>query len=156
MIDFDIKLQSVERHLRRKHGSRRILTAGEFLVLISGGQDVLLQLREGWPIVTGRSIAGWDVEPVQRPFIGYHVTNSVDYAQYVHRTGEGPDPLYTQQLLAIRDQVLPPIIERLKQTITETEKYSQPQQAEPGVGISAVLGQAFTQARRLRRLVRRR
>ena len=158
-VDLDIRLRSVERYLRRKHGSSRTLTAGEFMVLVSGGQDVLIQLRLGWPVVTGRSRAGWDVAPVQRPFLGYRVTNGVDYAQWVHRAGEGPDPLWEEQLLLIRDRILPPIVARLKRTIAETERYSQQQQQQQSIFLSAPRQQTasvFSQARRLRRLVRRR
>ena len=160
-IDLDIQLRSVERHLRRKHGEKRALTAGEFIVLLAGAQDVLVQLRQGWPVVTGRSRAGWDVQAIQQPFIGYRVTNSVDYSQYVHRAGEGPDPLWEQQMLAIRDQVLPPVVERLNRTITETERYSQPAQQEAQRSLFLASPQqqvasVFSQVRRLRRLVRRR
>ena len=161
-VDLDIQLRSVERHLKRKHGERRVLTAGEFMVLLSGGQDVLIQLRAGWPIVTGRSRAGWDVQAIQRPFIGYRVSNGVDYSQWVHRSGEGPDgPLWERQMLIIRDTILPPIVERLNRTISETERYSQPAQEQPQRSLFLATPQQqtvdlFSQVRRLRRLVRRR
>lgn len=160
-IDLDIRLRSVERHLRRKHGESRVLSAGEFMVLLSGAQDVLIQLRNRWPVVTGRSRAGWDVAPIQTPFLGYRVTNDVDYAQYVHRAGEGPSPLWEEQMIIIRDEILPPIIDRLNRTITETERYSQPQQQQQqrSLFLSAPRQQTvdvFSQVRRLRRLVRRR
>jgi hypothetical protein len=159
-IDLDIQLRSVERHLRRKHGSARLLTAGEQIVLIAGSQDILIQLRSGWPVVTGRSIAGWNVRPVFRPFLGYRVTNEVDYSQYVHRSGEGPDPLWEAQLIIIRDEILPPIVARMNATITETERYSQPEQAQHSLFLSQPkqqgLGNMLSQVRRLRRLVRRR
>ena len=160
-LDFDIKLQSVERFLKRKHGGQRLLTAGEQLVLIAGAQEILAQLKAGWPIVTGRSIAGWDVAPVTRDFIGYKVSNRVDYAEFVHRRGEGPQgPLWTRQMLIIRDGILPRIVSRLKATITETERYSQPIQAQPTLFLQrpqqTTLGNPLSQARRLRRLVRRR
>ena len=155
-----IHLVSVERFLKRKHGGQRLLSAGEQLVLIAGGQEILAQLKAGWPIVTGRSIAGWDVAPVTRAFIGYTVTNRVDYAEYVHRKGEGPDPLWTKQMLIIRDVILPRIVSRLKAAISETERYSQPVQAQPTLFLQrpqqTTLGNPLSQARRLRRLVRRR
>jgi len=159
-LDFDIRLASVEKHLQRTHGSERVLSAGEQMVLIGGAQDILMQLRSGWPVVTGRSISGWDVSPVYRPFIGYTVTNGVDYAEYVHRAGEGPDPLWTQQVLTIRDQILPAIIVRLKQAITETERYSQPRDEQPSLFLARPqqqgLGNIMSQVRRLRSLVRAR
>jgi len=160
-VDLDIELRSVTRHLKRKHGEMRVLSAGEFVVLLAGAQDVLIQLRTGWPVVTGRSRAGWDVQAIQRPFIGYRVSNGVDYSQWVHRAGEGEDgPLWEQQMIIIRDRILPPIVERLNRTITETEQYSQPVQppqrslflATPQQQTASV----FSQVRRLRRLVRRR
>ena len=129
-VDLDIELRSVTRHLKRSHGEVRVLSAGEFMVLLAGSQDILLQLRQGWPVVTGRSRAGWSVEPIQRPFLGYRVSNGIDYSQYVHRSGEGPDPLWQEQMLLIRDRILPPIVERLNRTITETERYSQPVQQQ--------------------------
>ena len=161
-VDLDIELRSVTRHLKRKHGKMRVLSAGELMVLIAGGQDVLMQLRQGWPVVTGRSRAGWDVQAIQRPFIGYRVSNGVDYSQYVHRAGEGEDgPLWEQQMLIIRDRILPPIVERLNRTITETEQYSQPVQQPPQRSLFLATPQQqtvdlFSQVRRLRRLVRRR
>ena len=159
-VDLDIELRSVTRHLKRSHGEVRVLTAGEFMVLLAGSQDILLQLRQGWPVVTGRSRAGWSVEPIQRPFIGYRVSNGVDYSQYVHRSGEGPDPLWEQQMLIIRDTILPPIVERLNRTISETERYSQPaQQPQRSLFLAKPQQQTvdlFSQVRRLRRLVRRR
>lgn len=160
-VDLDIELRSVTRHLKRKHGKMRVLSAGELMVLIAGGQDVLMQLRQGWPVVTGRSRAGWDVQAIQTPFIGYRVSNGVDYSQYVHRSGEGPDPLWQEQMLIIRDRILPPIVERLNRTITETEQYSQPvqQQAQRSLFLATPQQQTvdlFSQVRRLRRLVRRR
>ena len=160
-VDLDIELRSVTRHLKRKHGEMRVLSAGEFMVLLSGAQDVLIQLRTGWPVVTGRSRAGWDVQAIQTPFIGYRVSNGVDYSQWVHRSGEGPDPLWQEQMLIIRDRILPPIVERLNRTITETEQYSQPvqQQAQRSLFLATPQQQTvdlFSQVRRLRRLVRRR
>jgi hypothetical protein len=162
-VDLDIELRSVTRHLKRSHGEVRVLTAGEFMVLLAGSQDILLQLRQGWPVVTGRSRAGWSVEPIQRPFLGYRVSNGIDYSQYVHRSGEGPDPLWQEQMLIIRDRILPPIVERLNRTITETEQYSQPvqQQRQPQRSLFLSTPQQqtidlFSQVRRLRRLVRRR
>jgi len=122
---------------------------------------VLVQLRQGWPVVTGRSRAGWDVQAIQTPFIGYRVSNGVDYSQWVHRSGEGPDPLWQEQMLIIRDRILPPIVERLNRTITETEQYSQPvqQQAQRPLFLATPQQQTvdlFSQVRRLRRLVRSR
>ena len=160
-VDLDIELRSVTRHLKRKHGELRTLTAGEFIVLLAGAQDVLVQLRQGWPVVTGRSRAGWDVQAIQTPFIGYRVTNGVDYSQYVHRAGEGPDPLWQEQMLIIRDRILPPVVDRLKRTIDETEQYSIPKDPEPQRSLFLATPQqqiasVFSQARRLRRLVRRR
>jgi len=160
-VDLDIELRSVTRHLKRKHGEMRTLTAGEFIVLLAGAQDVLVQLRQGWPVVTGRSRAGWDVQAIQTPFIGYRVTNGVDYSQYVHRAGEGPDPLWQEQMLIIRDRILPPVVDRLKRTIDETEQYSIPKDPEPQRSLFLATPQqqiasVFSQARRLRRLVRRR
>lgn len=160
-VDLDIELRSVTRHLKRKHGELRVLSAGEFIVLLAGAQDVLMQLRQGWPVVTGRSRAGWDVQAIQTPFIGYRVSNGVDYSQWVHRSGEGPDPLWQEQMLIIRDRILPPIVERLNRTITETEQYSQPVQQEPQRSLFLATPQqqtasVFSQVRRLRRLVRRR
>ena len=73
-----IHLVSVERFLKRKHGGQRLLTAGEQIILIAGGQEILAQLKAGWPIVTGRSIAGWDVAPVTREFISYKVSTLLD------------------------------------------------------------------------------
>ena len=160
-VDLDIELRSVTRHLKRKHGKMRVLSAGEFIVLLAGAQDVLMQLRQGWPVVTGRSRAGWDVQAIQTPFIGYRVTNGVDYSQYVHRAGEGPDPLWQEQMLIIRDRILPPVVDRLKRTIDETEQYSIPKDPEPQRSLFLATPQqqiasVFSQARRLRRLVRRR
>ena len=160
-VDLDIELRSVTRHLKRKHGQMRVLSAGEFIVLLAGAQDVLVQLRQGWPVVTGRSRAGWDVQAIQTPFIGYRVSNGVDYSQWVHRSGEGPDPLWQEQMLIIRDRILPPIVERLNRTITETEQYSQPvqQQAQRPLFLATPQQQTvdlFSQVRRLRRLVRSR
>ena len=160
-VDLDIELRSVTRHLKRSHGEVRVLTAGELMVLLAGSQDILLQLRQGWPVVTGRSRAGWSVEPIQRPFLGYRVTNGIDYSQWVHRSGEGPDPLWQEQMLIIRDRILPPIVERLNRTITETERYSQPaqEQRQPQRSLFLATPQQqpidlFSQVRRLRRLVR--
>ncbi len=159
-LDFDIKLKSIERFLKRSHGGQRLLTAGEQIILIAGAQEILAQLKAGWPILTGRSIAGWDVAPVTRAFIGYTVRNRVDYAEFVHRRGEGPDPLWTRQMLIIRDGILPRIVSRLKAAISESERYSQPIQAQPSLFLQrpqqTSLGNPLSQARRLRRLVRRR
>jgi len=159
-VDLDIELRSVTRHLRREHGSLRSLSAGELVVLIAGGQSILVQLRNNWPVVTGRSRAGWDVAPVTRGFIGYKVRNNVDYSQYVHRRGEGPDPLWQEQMIIIRDVILPPIVERLNATISETERYSQPApEPQRPMFLSTPRQQTiglFSQVRRLRRLVRRR
>ena len=160
-VDLDIELRSVTRHLKRKHGELRVLTAGEFIVLLAGAQDVLVQLRQGWPVVTGRSRAGWDVQAIQRPFIGYRVSNGVDYSQYVHRAGEGPDPLWQEQMLIIRDRILPPVVDRLKRPIDETEQYSIPKDPQPQRSLFLATPQQqtvdlFSQFRRLRRLVRSR
>ncbi len=160
-VDLDIELRSVTRHLKRKHGEMRTLTAGEFIVLLAGAQDVLVQLRQGWPVQTGTSRAGWDVQAIQSPYIGYRVSNGVEYSQWVHRAGEGPDPLWEQQMLIIRDRILPPVVDRLKRTIDETEQYSIPKDPEPQRSLFLATPQqqiaaVFSQARRLRRLVRRR
>ncbi len=95
-----------------------------------------------------------------RPFIGYTVTNGVDYAEYVHRSGEGPDPLWTRQMLIIRDEILPPIIKRMNRAISETERDRPDIEVLPSLFLGSPqqqgLGRVFSQARRLRRLVRAR
>ncbi len=159
-VDLDIELRSVTRHLRREHGSLRSLSAGELVVLIAGGQSILVQLRNNWSVVTGRSRAGWDVAPVTRGFIGYKVRNNVDYSQYVHRRGEGARPAMggADDHHSRCDPA--PIVERLIATISETERYSQPApEPQRPMFLSTPRQQTiglFSQVRRLRRLVRRR
>ena len=66
-------------------------------------------------------------------------------------------------MIIIRDHILPPVVERLNRTITETEQYSEPvqQQRQPQRSLFLATPQQqtvdlFSQVRRLRRLVRSR
>ena len=69
-------------------------------------------------------------------------------------------PLWLEQVQIIRDRVLPPIVGRLKRAISETEQYTTPAPNQRPLFLAQpqqrALGGALSQARRLRRLVRRR
>lgn len=60
--------------------------------------DILGMLRIGWPVDTGKSRAGWAVQPTTS---GIRITNPVDYVPYVmSKTGaEGAQAYATQVML---------------------------------------------------------
>ena len=80
-IDLDIRLRSVERHLRRKHGEPRVLSAGEFMVLLSAFKaSPVITMVAALTLVIGAAYTLW---MVKRVFYGAVVSDQVAKLQDV-------------------------------------------------------------------------
>ncbi len=58
-VSAQIKFQSIDRFIKRKHGSHRRLTLRESNVLNNYISEIVLSIESKWPILTGYSIVRW-------------------------------------------------------------------------------------------------
>lgn len=114
MIDLLLQLRSVEDRLRQVAGYVRVLTPEEVSILIAIAMEAEEYIQNRWPVRTGASRDAWQVrvEGLSLRFI-----NDVDYAEYVHWQGEGPNALWDALYEEVLDNVVDPGIEDLLEVI---------------------------------------
>jgi len=109
-----IHLKTAEDRIRAGNDGRmRRLSGPEMLAMIEGQRLILDKFTNTWPVRTGRSKAGWQVQLKTRGQLGYVVFNDVEYTSWVFRADEGPDPLYPQ----LEDQANAEIVDNITDTM---------------------------------------
>ena len=95
-VEVNIRLRSVEQHIRRRHGKDRKPTPNETQVIGSMADDIINYIKRRWPVDTGTSRDRWLYRlsfNVGELFI--RIENPMFYAEYVHYEGGTPeDPLW--------------------------------------------------------------
>jgi len=127
IVNLTIHLKTVEDKIRSLNKGRlRRLTPTEMLTLIEGQALILDELTNTWPVRTGLSKAGWQVQLKTRGELGYFVFNDVYYSSWVFRKDEGPDPLWPQLIRAaqaiIDDQISPKLLTEVELTQPDTDR----------------------------------
>ena len=87
-VSAEIKLQSIDRFIKRKHGSYRGLTIQESNILNQYISDMTLAIESQWPILTGYSIVRWTWR--NESIVGdtiFYLENKAGYADWVHPKG---------------------------------------------------------------------
>tara|TARA_R100000152_G_C6775241_1_gene203521 strand:+ start:1925 stop:2410 length:486 start_codon:yes stop_codon:yes gene_type:complete len=95
-VEVNIRLRSVEQHIRRRHGKDRKPTPNETQVIGSMADDIINYIKRRWPVDTGTSRDRWLYRlsfNVGELFI--RIENPMYYTEYVHYKGGTPeDPLW--------------------------------------------------------------
>ena len=95
-VEVNIRLRSVEQHIRRTHGQDRKPTPNEGFVIRQYAGEIINYIKRRWPVDTGTSRDRWVYTlsfNVGELFI--RIENPMFYAEYVHYEGGTPeDPLW--------------------------------------------------------------
>ncbi len=116
-VSVDIKLKSIDRYIRLKHGQPRALTFDERFVLVKFADLIQQAIRDRWPVDTGTSRDRWQVWSVPTAGdLAIMIENPMFYAEYVH---EG---LWERLIPAVWNAVKGEVISALKKEIDRTER----------------------------------
>ena len=95
-VEVNIRLRSIEQHIRRVHGADRKPTPNETQTIATHVEDILNYIKRRWPVDTGTSRDRWMYRlsfNVGELFV--RIENPMYYAEYVHYAGGTPDdPLW--------------------------------------------------------------
>ena len=95
-VAVNIRLRSIEQHIRRRQGQDRKPTPNERFIIRSHVEDILNYIKRRWPVDTGTSRDRWMYRlsfNVGELFV--HLENPMFYAEHVHNAGGSPeDPLW--------------------------------------------------------------
>jgi len=122
VIDAFVRLESVERHLVRVTGSVRALLADERLLLIEAASRAEGMIRDNWPVRTGLSRDSW---VVYVEGIGLRFVNDVEYAQYVHFSGE-VHLAWSEAFSLVDEFIVEPLVRALMARISSNHAATQP------------------------------
>jgi hypothetical protein len=90
-----IPLKTVMAAIVRLHGSVRGLSTTETAILDAHAGAIVDDIADQWPVDTSTSRDAWThILDNSAGNVGFTLINDVEYAEFVHRAGEGPDPLY--------------------------------------------------------------
>ena len=98
-VEVNIRLRTIEQHIRRRHGKDRLPTPDEGFVIRQYAGRIIDYIKRRWPVDTGTSRDRWVYEifaNVGELFIT--IENPMYYAEYVHYAGGTPDDLLWQTL----------------------------------------------------------
>ena len=95
-VEVNIRLRSIEQHIRRRHGQDRKPTPNETAVIRSHVEDVLNYIKRRWPVDTGTSRDRWMYRlSFNVGELIVRIENPMYYSEYVHNAGGTPeDPLW--------------------------------------------------------------
>jgi len=92
-INYRIKLERLEGMVKLKHKTSRALAPKEERILRRYARDIVMYIKEQWPVDTGtsRSAWTWGIEGVEGNF-AINLTNRMYYASFVHYRGSPKAP----------------------------------------------------------------
>ena len=97
-VEVNIRLRSIEQHIRRVHGADRNPTPNETQTIATHVEDILNYIKRRWPVDTGTSRDRWMYRlsfNVGELFV--RIENPMYYSEYVHYAGGTPeDPLWSR------------------------------------------------------------
>lgn len=114
MIDILVSLNSVADHLRKVAGRLRPLRPDEQSLLLQAASRAENIIKANWPVRTGESRDGWQVLVEG---LGLRFVNRVDYAEYVHFSGE-VHTAWAEAFAYVDEWVIDPLVAGLKALIT--------------------------------------
>tara|TARA_R100000664_G_scaffold34140_2_gene54325 strand:+ start:156 stop:647 length:492 start_codon:yes stop_codon:yes gene_type:complete len=95
-VEINIRLRSIEQHIRRRHGSDRKPTPNETQIIGAYADTIINYIKRRWPVDTGTSRDRWMYRLLFN--VGELVVrleNPMYYSEYVHYAGGTPeDPLW--------------------------------------------------------------
>lgn len=108
MIDLDLRLPDLEDAFEEAFG--RSIGLDELVVIDEFAAMVVEAIQAVWPVKTGLSSDAWEAEALEPPAIGIRLFNGVEYAPYVHLSGEpATPPLWEQVIDEIRARIGRPL-----------------------------------------------
>ena len=129
-VSAEIKLQSIDRFIKRKHGSYRRLTIRETNILHQYISDMTSAIESQWPILTGYSIVRWTWRDGSR--LGdtkFFLENKAWYADWVHPKGVRRSnwiwlgrALWQDLIPEVFNEFKPGLLSDLKKEIERTER----------------------------------
>ena len=121
-VEMPIPLKTVMAAIERLHGSPRQLSTTEIAILDAHAGAIVDDIADAWPVDTSTSRDAWThILDTTRGDIGFTVVNDVFYVEYVHRAGEGPDPLYESLVPEVVRAHAPGLNADMIDAIKETE-----------------------------------
>ncbi len=122
-LEYPIRLASVERMIRARHGSDRALIFDELLIVRDFASTVVEEVRWAWPVETGLSRSGWTFTMINRAGeLSVTIVNRIPYVQYIRRRGTPADtPLYEDLVPTTVKSHAPAMLRRIEVEIARTE-----------------------------------
>ena len=126
-LTYEARFTSIQRYIVAVHGSPRPLTAGELHIVDQFAVAALLDIEDAWPVDTSLSRDSFDYTAYDGGFspddpVGFDIENPVWYAEYVHRRGEGPTPLWESLIPNVVQSLATVYLPRLRSEIDATER----------------------------------
>ena len=108
--------------IERLHGAPRGLSTTEIAVLDEHAGRIVDAIADAWPVDTSTSRDAWThLLETTAGNVAITLINDVDYAEYVHHKGEGPDPLWETLLPETVKAAAPALNADMRAAIEETE-----------------------------------
>ena len=128
-VSVEIKLQSVDKLIRQKHGSTRLLTMQEQNIITEYAYSIVEDVERDWPILTGYSIVRWAPRiDLKAGNSRIFIENAAWYADWVHSKGVRRSsyrwlgrPLYQGLVASAWEKSKPHLIRDMKIAIERTE-----------------------------------
>ena len=150
MIRETILLPEVTRNLRQARSRTRLIPGPEYVVMQQIAALIWEYILARWPVRTGDSADAFRVEPLSMGRLGFIITNTEDYTEYVHLAGQSPDDPLIYQLIDELSAVLPSVVWNMLRPVLSPTRGDQPiaplrdrlQVISRGVAAGAVVGAA--------------
>ena len=123
-VAVDIRLRSIEEHIRTRHGKDRKPTPTERFVIRAFVEDVVEYIKLRWPVDTGTSRDRWTYEMLfNAGELVIVIENPMFYAEYVHNRGGTPeDPLWSRLVPEAWNAYKVQMLQALRAEIDKTER----------------------------------
>ena len=123
-VAVDIRLKSIEEHIRRRHGKDRKPTPSESFVIRGFAGDVVSYIKRRWPVDTGTSRDRWTYELLfNAGDLVIVIENPMYYTEYVHNAGGTPeDPLWERLVPEAWNAHKEQMLQALRAEIDKTER----------------------------------
>lgn len=103
-FSMEVELASIASYIVSRHGKFRYLELNEIQTLDQWAGDIVEKIEEEWPVDTSTSRDAFSYTLMTGGRVGFTITNDVDYVQYIHAAGTGPES-------ALVDTLIPEIVQ---------------------------------------------
>ena len=123
-VAVDIRLKSIEEHIRRRHGKDRKPTPSEVYIIADFVEDAVNYIKRRWPVDTGTSRDRWTYELLfNAGDLVIVIENPMYYTEYVHNAGGTPeDPLWARLVPEAWNAHKEQMLQALRAEIDKTER----------------------------------